>query len=73
MADIGLLTQQKDSSVEGSTAPDQEGERVEALPPVDTGWSAWSFLAGTWIVEALFWGEINRHNIQPQPMRLSCM
>lgn len=58
MEDVGLLASQIDLDVENLHALECKIEDVEELPPVDKGWSAWSFLAGTWIVEALFWGEI---------------
>lgn len=42
---------------------DQEGlerfheqQKQAALPDVDGGFEAWSFLAGTWMAEAMLWG-----------------
>jgi hypothetical protein len=46
------------------TEDDQANRRIEqefaSLPAADGGWAAWLFLAGSFVIETLIWGNLRR-------------
>ena len=50
------LTFPQTSSQDGSQDPESPLNFIAALPPVDTGRQAWSFLVAATILETLIWG-----------------